>query len=940
MKGSFTGRPRSLDDTAAPESTRAPDMSGDAAASPPDPQSLPKGFPGRIAAVLPSWLRGPYFPDAPLKTRLIIAMISLVVVTAGVVGYIAYRSLEDALLHSEMGRLESDVRAMAINLDASVRDVRDDVIAIRGANGVKGIVRGMEAGHGIDPKTGDKVADWRTRLAAMLEAGMHAKTDYLQMRMIGIADGGREIVRVERSKAGGPIRVVPQSELQQKGNHAYFSEAIRLPKGGVYVSPLNLNREHGAVEVPHTPVLRASTPVYDDSGKIFGVIVINVAMQPLLDKLRAQAREGGRIYLVNDDGDYLVHPDRAHEFGFDLGTRYRLQDEFPSIASLVHAGSGRSRMVKGSDKPAFGVAASTTMLAGGPSVTVLEALPLSILGAPLESLRLSALSTGIAGILLATLLAILIARSLTNPLEEMIDGIAALQQGKPVALPTKVSGEIGTLARAFEDYVGQERLYRSALQSSYDAIFTNSLDGVITSWNPGAERIYGFTAEEAIGQPIRMLVPEDRLDEQRRSMARIRRGEVVGSVDTVRLTKSGRLVEVSVTPSLVRSSSGEPLGVSVIARDISERRLAEKRFKLAVESSPTGMAMVKADGTVVMVNAEVERMFGYDKGELLGRNIDVLVPERFRAGHAGFRHGFSQDPESRAMGAGRDLYASRKDSSEFPIEIGLNPIPQPDELLILASVVDISERKQAQMELEKQKAELERSNADLEQFAYVASHDLQEPLRMVASYTSLLEERYKGQLDERADKYINYAVEGAKRMQQLISDLLDFSRVGTRAKPMERVDTNALLEKVLRSLRGTIADKGAEVTHGTLPAIVADDIQLGMVFQNLIANAVKFRADRPPRVHVDAAFSDGMWTFSVADNGIGIDKQYSSRIFQMFQRLHERGKYDGSGIGLAIVKKIVERHGGTVWFESVPGEGTTFFFTISGGKANQGGAAI
>ena len=332
-------------------------------------------------------------------------------------------------------------------------------------------------------------------------------------------------------------------------------------------------------------------------------------------------------------------------------------------------------------------------------------------------------------------------------------------------------------------------------------------------------------------------------------------------------------------------------------------------------------------------------MFGYDKDELLGHPIDTLVPERFRPEHAGFRKGFSRAPESRSMGAGRDLYARRKDGSEFPIEIGLNPIPRPDELLILASVVDISERKRTQTVLEKQKVELERSNADLEQFAYVASHDLQEPLRMVASYTSLLEERYKGQLDERADKYINYAVEGAKRMQQLISDLLDFSRVGTRAKPMAKVDTAALLDKVLRSLRGTITDKGAEVTCGALPAITADEIQLGMVFQNLIGNAVKFRAEKPPRVRVEAAFADGLWTFSVADNGIGIDAQYSSRIFQMFQRLHERGKYDGSGIGLAIVKKIVERHGGTVWFESTPGEGTTFFFTIPGSKINQGGTA-
>jgi light-regulated signal transduction histidine kinase (bacteriophytochrome) len=210
-------------------------------------------------------------------------------------------------------------------------------------------------------------------------------------------------------------------------------------------------------------------------------------------------------------------------------------------------------------------------------------------------------------------------------------------------------------------------------------------------------------------------------------------------------------------------------------------------------------------------------------------------------------------------------------------------------------------------------------------------------LRMVASYTSLLAERYKGKLDERADKYIGYAVEGAKRMQQLISDLLDFSRVGTRAKPVEPIDTAVLFDKVTRGLRGTIADNGAEVTHGDLPTVMADETQLGMVFQNLIGNAVKFRSERPSKVRVEARQANGMWEFSVADNGIGIDKQYSGRIFQMFQRLHERGKYDGSGIGLAIVKKIIERHGGRIWFDSVPGEGTTFFFTIPAAPMNGGG---
>ena len=588
MKGSFSGRPRSIDYTATPGP--APNNSD------PPADEAPQENPSRhngirrlldlVAAVTPAWLRGPYFPEARLKTRLIIAMVSLVVVTASVVGVIAYRNLEDALLHSEIGRLESDVRAMATNLDASVRDVRDDVIAIRGANAVDGIVRAVEAGNGVDPKTGDRLADWRTRLAAMLAAGMYAKADYLQMRMIGIADGGREIVRVERSKAGGPIKIVPESDLQQKGEHDYFTGAIRLPNGGVYISPLNLNREHGAVEVPHTPVLRAATPVFDDAGKVFGIIVINIAMQPLLDGIRAQAREGGRIYLVNDEGDYIVHPDRSREFGFDLGRRYRWQDEFPSISSLVRAGSSRSRIVRGSDRPAFGVAASTTALAGGPSVTVLEALPLSILGAPLDSLRMSTFSTAVAGVLLAALLAIMVARSLSNPLEEMIDGIAALRQQKPVTLPTKASGEIGMLARAFENYATQQQLHQATLLSSHDSIYTKSMEGIIMSWNPAAERLYGYTAEEMIGQHVSVLVPEERRSELSRYMAVLRQGKTMPNFQTVRQRKDGRRVEIALTLSLIQSPSGKPLGISGVAHDITEQREAEKRFRLAVEFEP------------------------------------------------------------------------------------------------------------------------------------------------------------------------------------------------------------------------------------------------------------------------------------------------------------------------------------------------------------------
>ncbi len=238
------------------------------------------------------------------------------------------------------------------------------------------------------------------------------------------------------------------------------------------------------------------------------------------------------------------------------------------------------------------------------------------------------------------------------------------------------------------------------------------------------------------------------------------------------------------------------------------------------------------------------------------------------------------------------------------------------------------EHNRAQETLARYVEELQRSNAELEQFAYVASHDLQEPLRMVASYTELLAERYKGKLDQRADMYIGYAVDGAKRMQRLIHDLLAYARISSQAKPLQPTNASAAVADVMKQLRGAIETSKAEVVFGSLPVVNADESQLRQLLQNLIANAIKFHGAGPPHVEIRAELMGEMWDFAVADDGIGITKESSGRIFEMFQRLHTREEYDGSGIGLAISKRIVERHGGSIWFDSVPGRGTTFHFTI------------
>jgi PAS domain S-box-containing protein len=356
---------------------------------------------------------------------------------------------------------------------------------------------------------------------------------------------------------------------------------------------------------------------------------------------------------------------------------------------------------------------------------------------------------------------------------------------------------------------------------------------------------------------------------------------------------------------------------------------ASRRHHQIIETALDAFIGMDAQGIVTDWNRQAERTFGWSRSEVTGRSLaEMIIPHRYRQAHVHGLQQFLMTGHEQVLNRRVDTTAVHRDGHEFPIELAITPIARADRIHFAAFVRDVTERQRAQEEIARNVEELARSNAELEQFAYVASHDLQEPLRMVASYTQLLARRYQGRLDSDADEFIGFAVDGATRMQTLIQDLLSYSRVTTRGQSLEAVEAAAACDAALKNLRSAVDDASACVSVTPLPTVRADATQLIQVFQNLIGNAIKYRDHRQPQIAITAAPDGPLVRFSVRDNGIGIEHQYFDRIFQMFQRLHTRQHYSGTGIGLALCRKIVERHGGKIWVESSPGEGSTFHFTV------------
>lgn len=488
------------------------------------------------------------------------------------------------------------------------------------------------------------------------------------------------------------------------------------------------------------------------------------------------------------------------------------------------------------------------------------------------------------------------------------------------------------------------------IESSNDAIGTMTLDGIVTSWNPSAERIYGYSHRDVIGRHASIFLPEDRCEETAELLKRLKNGETVERFETVRRRQDGRLIDVSLLPSPVYDSEGNITAVSIISLDITQQKAIERqtrqlerereelleRLQMTLDRMPIGCTLFDPALQFTYFNPAAEQIFGYRLDDVLGKNpIGLITPESSRAQVLDIVRKLSlgaaalDSVDENLTRDGRRItcvwnYTSlRARDGEF--------------LGIIAMCRDITEQKQDEERLRLYAAALASSNRELQDFAFVASHDLQEPLRKILAFGERLGEANAGILNEESRDYLARMQNAAQRMQGLIRDLLDFSRVTTRAQPFAETNLRKVADEVISDLETRIEQTMGRVDIGELPTIEADRLQMRQLIQNLISNALKFhRLDTPPRVRVEARLlppsSDSalgtMCELSFVDNGIGFDQKYSDRIFSQFQRLHGRHEYEGTGMGLAICRKIVERHNGTISAASKPGEGSCFIVTL------------
>lgn len=499
-----------------------------------------------------------------------------------------------------------------------------------------------------------------------------------------------------------------------------------------------------------------------------------------------------------------------------------------------------------------------------------------------------------------------------------------------------------------QNFDNQQRL-KAIIETAIDGIITIDARGIIETVNPAAARIFGYQPEEMIGNNVKMLMPEpdhSQHDQYIENYHQTHVGKIIGiGREVIGLKKDGTKFPFLLSISEVKLKdkqifTGIVHDISTLKRAEDALRESENKINSIIQAAVDGIITIDSYGIMEMINPSAARLFGYEIDELIGKSINMLMPEPDKSRHDGYIHNYETTGRERIIGIGREVTGLRKDGSTFPFFLSVSEVKTQGKRIYTGFVHDITQQKLNEERLRRYAAELERSNLELQDFAYVSSHDLQEPLRKIQAFGDRLQHKEREHLSDQGKDYVDRMLNAANRMQNLINDLLSFSRLTTQSKPFVPTDLDQVLSEVLSDLEITIEQTHAEIIRSPLPTIEAEPTQMRQLFQNLISNAIKFRKENEnpviniyakhhqKKAHLTATPGDEITEIYIEDNGIGFDEKYLDRIFNIFQRL-EGQKYEGSGIGLAICRKIAIRHGGDITANSQPGVGTRFIITLA-----------
>jgi signal transduction histidine kinase/FixJ family two-component response regulator len=531
-----------------------------------------------------------------LSTRLTIAIVALVVATAGTVGFLSYRNVAAVAIPRALVRLDAHARALIVDLNNIASNALADLKGFRHVVALEEIIAGSRepSNQSADGLT---LAQWRARLALRMVAQLEAKPDYAHFRIIGIADGGREIIRVERRAANGEIRVVPDAELQRTAEETYFKRTIAVHDGVIEVSPVELNQENGRIESPHVPVVRFSTPIFAPDGTPFGIIIISIDLRSAFNRIAETANPESTIYVVNERGDYLMHPDPSRTFGFEFGTPYRIQDEYPALAQAIITGQRETELVTDRDGKSLGIALASARLAGSPRITVVEAMPEDkIVAAASTAVRNSSLLGGTIAVLLAVLSAYILAQTLTRPLTQMTAAVAGFAEDAPLDVPLTAGGEIGVLARAFMKMARDVRAKGAAIRRNtelFENIMAEMAEAVLLVDMQGSVVYENSAATALLRSPARLaraaweqafeafyLDGVTPLPPEKWPSRRCVRGELVNDFELLfRPRGTDRLRHLTGSARPIHDAKGAQTGAVVVFRDVTEARETERQLR-------------------------------------------------------------------------------------------------------------------------------------------------------------------------------------------------------------------------------------------------------------------------------------------------------------------------------------------------------------------------